>query len=329
MAYLRISTMVLLGAVVGLPRGAETASKQDAAPGMEGHGSGAYVSINGKKLWYESEGDGPPLVLIAGGPGRSHDYLHPWFSSLARNRRVIYFDAFGRGRSERAKSAQEYTFDRDVDDLEALRKALGLANMDLLGHSYGGMVAQAYALRHPRSVRHLVLVATMFDAETWQVGNDVLNADIRNQFPETWEKVVAVRRRGLRGRSEEHQKAYDAPLGLSWFYDPSKEEELPKSPAAMNAEVYFSIAGDDADFLVGGDVSRLDFRAMLKTLEMPMLVAAGRWDRAVPPRVSRQFRDYAPQARFVMFERSGHFVFIEEPARFFEVVQDFLADEKR
>jgi proline iminopeptidase len=327
MSYLRISLMVLLGAVVAQARGAEQVPAATADAGR--HGSGAYVSVNGRRIWYESEGEGHPLVLVAGGPGRSHDYLHPWFSSLARNRRVIYFDAFGAGRSERAKSAHDYTFDREVDDLEALRKALGFARIDLLGHSYGGMVAQAYALRHPRSVSHLVLVSTMFDAEAWQIGNEVLNADIRNQFPEKWEKIAAVRRRGLRGASKEHQEAYDVPLGLSWFYDPSKEETLPKDPAAWNLEVYFSIAGDDADFLVGGDVSRLDFRAKLKTLEMPVLVAAGRWDRAVPPRVSRQFREHAPQAQFVMFERSGHFIFVEEPARFLEVVQGFLADGKR
>ncbi len=193
MAHLRIGALILLGAVVAQARGAEQAPKPAAPADAGRHGAGAYVSVNGRRIWYESEGEGHPLVLIAGGPGRSHDYLHPWFSSLARTRRVVYFDAFGSGRSERARSAQEYTFDREVDDLEALRKALGFASIDLLGHSYGGMVAQACALRHPRSVSHLVLVSTMFDAKAWQIGNEVLSADIRNQFPEKWDKIAAVR----------------------------------------------------------------------------------------------------------------------------------------
>jgi proline iminopeptidase len=281
--------------------------------------------VNGARLWYESEGEGAPLVLVAGGPGRSHAYFHPWFSVLSRTRRVIYFDSFGRGRSDRAKAAKQYTFERDVDDLEGLRQALGLGKIDVLGASYGGMVAQAYALKYPGSVRRLVLVATLFSAEAWQIGNEVLNDDIRNQFPEMWEKVEAVRRRGLHGGAAEHQALYDAPLGLSWFYDASNEEKISKEPGAMNSDVYFTIAGDDADFLVGGDISRLDFRTELKRLKMPVLITAGRYDRAVPPRLSLQFREYVPQARFVMFERSGHFIFIEEPAHFFQVIEEFLA----
>jgi len=328
MTLLRVGTLILISMLAARAHGAEPPA-HPAPPGQaatpRAHPPGKLITVNGAKLWYESEGEGVSLVLVAGGPGRSHDYFHPWFSQFARSRRVIYFDAFGRGRSDRSKSAKEYTFDRDVEDLERLRQALGLGKIDVLGASYGGMVAQAYALRHPGSVRRLVLVATLFSAEGWQVGNEILNGDIKEQLPEMWEKVLTVRGRGLRGSAPEHQAVYDPPLGLSWFYDRSNEAKLPKEPDAMNSEVYFAIAGDDADFLVGGDVSRLDFRPQLKSLKMPVLITAGRYDRAVPPRLSLQFQDYAPQARFVMFERSGHFIFIEEPGRFWEVVEDFLA----
>jgi proline iminopeptidase len=134
-----------------------------------------------------------------------------------------------------------------------------------------------------------------------------------------WEKVEAARRRGGHGSAAEHRAAYDAPLGLAWFYDPSNESKLSRE---LNPEVYFTIAGNDADFLVGGDISGLDFRTQLKNLTMPVLITAGRFDRVVPPRLSFQFRSYAPQARFAMFERSGHFIFVE-PARFFDVVGGF------
>ena len=92
----------------------------------------------------ESEGSGPALVLISGGPGISHDYFHPYFSSLANSYRVVYFDALGRGKSDRAKSLQEYTLSRDVDDLEGLRKALGLGRGPFSAFVCG-VVAQAYA----------------------------------------------------------------------------------------------------------------------------------------------------------------------------------------
>jgi proline iminopeptidase len=83
--------------------------------------------------------------------------------------------------------------------------------------------------------------------------------------------------------------------------------------------------GDDGDFLIGGDIVALDFRAQLKTLKMPTLIVTGRYDRVALPRFAVQFKKYAPQAQFVMFERSGHLPFIEEPEEFFKVLREFLA----
>lgn len=74
--------------------------------------------------------------------------------------KVVYFDAFGRGRSDRAKKAEEYTIARDVEDVEGLRKALRLKKVRLLGFSYGGMVAQAYALKYSESLDRLILVGS-------------------------------------------------------------------------------------------------------------------------------------------------------------------------
>ena len=129
------------------------------------HPPGKFVVVNGAKLWCESEGKGEALLLSAGGPGASHSYFHPYFSALADSFRLIYFDAFGRGKSDRAQSPKEYTFDRDVKDIEGLRTVMGLGRIILLGHSYGGMVAQAYALKYPSSIRKLILSNTLYSAE--------------------------------------------------------------------------------------------------------------------------------------------------------------------
>jgi hypothetical protein len=97
------------------------------------HPAGAYAQVNGAKLWYETEGQGEPLVLVAGGPGDSHSEFHPFSSKLADRFQVIYFDALGVGKSDRAKARKEYKFAREVEDLEGLRKALGASRMNLLG----------------------------------------------------------------------------------------------------------------------------------------------------------------------------------------------------
>src|SRR5262249_2659008 len=136
------------------------------------HPPGQFVTVNGAKLWYETEGKGEPVLLIAGGPGDSHVFFHPFFSVLSNSYRLIYFDAFGCGKSDRAKVATDYSFDRDVEDIEGLRKALNLGQMNLVGHSYGGMVAIAYALKYPQSVKRLILSSTLYSGEMWQANND-------------------------------------------------------------------------------------------------------------------------------------------------------------
>jgi proline iminopeptidase len=293
------------------------------APSSVKHPAGTYAEVNGVRLWYESEGQGEPLVLIAGGPGDSHSPFHPFFSRLADRYRVIYFDGFGVGKSDRAKSSKEYSFARDVENLEGLRKALGLSQMNLLGHSYGGMVAQAYALKYPQAVKRLILIDTFYSGEMWQTNNDSCNDEIRKQYPEVWEQLQRIRARGLRSSAPEHQKAYyGVPLGLFYFHDASKEKLLAKEES--NNEVYYTIAGDDADFVIGGDIAALDFRAGLEKLKMPMLVLAGRFDRVSMPRYAVEYKKYAPGARFVMMEESGHFPFIEEPGQTLSVLREFL-----
>ena len=285
------------------------------------HPPGQHVTVNGAKLWVESEGSGEPVVLIPGGPGAAH-YFHPWFTALASTNRVIYFDAFGRGKSDRAKSLDEYTFARDVEDLEGLRKALGLEQWNVLGHSYGGLVAQAYALKYPQRVKRLVLANTLFSAEMWQANNDSCNHELRNQFPEVWAKLEEVRARGFRSSAKEHQAAYQLPFALVYFYDASNAVKM--GVPDVNVDLYYQMVGEDGDFIIGGDMAKLDFRRDLATLKMPVLVMAGRYDRVVLPRFTVQFQRYAPQAEFVMFEKSGHAPFIEETAATMETLRKFL-----
>lgn len=288
------------------------------------HPPGAYVTVNGIKLWYESEGTGQPLVLIPAGPGVPHGYFHPHLSPLAKSYRVIYYDAFGTGKSDRAHGNQTYTFARDVENLEGLRKALGLGKIDVLGHSYGGMVAQAYALSYPESVRKLILADSSWGGEMSQAHRDNALYELRNQYPDTYEKIMKIHNEGFRTCSKEYRNADDAPPGFLLFYDNSAFQKLIKTGEPPDSEVLCAIDGDDGDFVPGAEMAKLDFHTQLKNLRMPVLILSGRFDRGMLPRYAVQFKTYAPQAQFVMFEKSGHFPFIEEPEEFIQLVRDFL-----
>ncbi len=146
--------------------------------------NGNHAVINGAKLWYEIKGEGEPLLLIPGGPGFSHLYFTPHFSKLSDRFKIIYFDAFGRGKSERGESPKSYSLKRDVEDIEGLRKFLGIDKLNIFGHSYGGIVAQAYALKYPEHLDKLILSNTLCSSEMYQAVIDNLNNEIQNQYPE-------------------------------------------------------------------------------------------------------------------------------------------------
>lgn len=301
------------------------AAVSHAAAGLN-HPAGKFVEVNGIKLWVEIEGKGEPLLLIAGGPGSSHAYFHPFFSPLSEHRQLIYFDAFGCGKSDRAKSSSEYTVARDVENIEALRNSLGFERFDVFGHSYGGMVAQAYVVKHPDRVKHLIIGnAVVSQRGVLQQVQDRLNGMLRDQLPERAEKLDRLRSGGVRSSAPEHQEAYDYPGGMVFFRSPDNAAKMPRTEAQLyNPELWYAMAGDDADFKVEGDLAGFDVSADLKKLKMPVLVIGGRFDRMVLPAFVTAFRSAAPQAQIVIFEKSGHFPFVEEPDEFLSLVDKFL-----
>src|SRR3569832_2023819 len=107
------------------------------------HPPGKFITLNGAKLWVETSGRGEPLFFLAGGPGNSHNYTHAW-DTLRDSYTLVFIDNFGRGKSDTAAKLSEYSIDRDVEDVEGIRKALGYDKLSLLGHSYGSLVAEAY-----------------------------------------------------------------------------------------------------------------------------------------------------------------------------------------
>jgi proline iminopeptidase len=283
-----------------------------------------FAKVNGEIIWYQIKGGGKPIVLIPGGPGDSHVYFTPWFDELSKTYKVIYFDAFGRGKSSRAKNKEEYSFQRDVDDLEGLRKALGFNKWSVLGHSYGGMVAQAYAIQYSASVDKLILADTFYDGEMWQENDDNSNYEFRNQCPEKWEELMKIREAGYLSSSPEHIRAYKIPSGLLYYYNPDNASKMRSDSLSLNTDVYYQIVGADGDFIIGGDIGKLDFRRDLKNLRMPILIVAGRYDRISDPRFAVKYKIYAPQAEFVMFEKSGHNPYLEEHEKFFKILNKFL-----
>lgn len=291
------------------------------------HPEGKYYTINGAKIWTETLGEGHPLFLIAGGPGGAHVGLHS-FDPLSANRKLIYYDGFGRGKSDLAKNPKEYTIDRDVEDLEQLRKAMGFDKIDLLGHSYGSVVAQAYAIKYPQHTSHLIIANGFHSFLMWQVNCDNSNHEIKTNYPEVWDTLMHVREQGYVSSDQIHQEIYGrVPYGFLYTYNPDKfrSGRDPNYPNRMNTELYYQMVGKDGDFIVTSDIGNFDFRKDIGKLHMPILVIAGRYDRVAVPSEMVKYKKFCPKCEYVTFERSGHNPQVEEPEKEFELINKFLS----
>jgi proline iminopeptidase len=287
---------------------------------------GKYVTVNGAKLWVVLVGKGDPIIIIPGGPGGSH-LTYRVFDSLAKDNKIIYFDAFGRGKSDTAKDVTEYTLARDIEDIEGLRIALHFDKLNVLGHSYGGLVAQGYAIKYPSHVSHLILANTFHSFIMWQENDDNSNHEIKTNYPEIWDSLTKIREAGAISSDKKHQDLYGkVPYGFLYAYNPDNFLGRGRKPYpnSFNPKLYYQMVGKDGDFIVGSDIGNFDFRKDLKNLAMPVLIYGGRYDRVAVPYMMVKFKDYCPQAQFMMFERSGHNPQVEEPSRLFPVIEKFL-----
>jgi proline iminopeptidase len=287
------------------------------------HPEGEMVEVNGTRLWVETQGEGELLVLLPGGPAASHVVFHPHFDDLADQFKIVYYDYRGRGQSEKPSDPATITFENDVADLEALRVALGADKINIYGFSYGGLVAQAYALKFPHAVKRLVLANTLHSPEMWALNHQNINRELENQFPEIWEKIRALRDSGKLSSSPEMRELFAAHAAIIRWFNPDHAASL---NTQVDKELYYRFVGEDIEFGNGGELLNLpDFRPRLRELSMPVMILAGRFDRALYPKLQWEFKKYCPQAKFVMLERSGSFGHAEETARVMELLREFLA----
>lgn len=280
--------------------------------------NGSRFEAHGATIYYEVFGSGPgtPLMVVNGGPGFDHTYLHvssAW-DALARNRRVVLYDQRGTGRSLSPGKGQTYTLADQIDDLEALRAHLGFERIDLLGHSWGGFMAMSYAARHPDRISHLLIVdsAAPLFKDTIFLFNNV--------FPEGVERQRALsfaEEMGDKAAADADLREYLSML----FYSPEKRDAF---LASLSPSVYNRAVNE----AVNKDIGRFDLNPEIRKFRFPVLVITGRYDMNVAPLVAFKIHQAIPGSRFVVFERSGHLPFYEEPEIFTQTVEEFLGTSR-
>src|SRR5438445_7680387 len=162
-----------------------------------------FVDANGLMIYYKTLGKGEPLLMLHGGPGASHDYFLPYLLPLARHNRLIFVDERGSGRSQKLEDPAGYTIENMVEDVEAVRQALGLGKINLLGHSDGGALAQAYALKYQSNLSRLILGSTWSSTKAM---NEVFVRMKQNMTPELRDRIAKLEAAGLFGHGKDYEK---------------------------------------------------------------------------------------------------------------------------
>src|SRR5207237_4561645 len=202
------------------------------------------VELNGVRIFTRRVGDGPPVVVLHGGPGAHHDYLLPQYDRLARGRTLLYYDQRGGGRSPVPRDTP-VGWREHVADLEALRQHWGIDGLALLGYSWGGLLAVLYALEHPARVERLALVCPAPATARWR---REFERRFAARMAEPW---IARARRELSasGRREiDPEKYRRLAFALSvapYFHDPSRAREMtPFRVTARTQQAVWQSLGD-------------------------------------------------------------------------------------
>ncbi len=322
---MRSARQTLAVAVMGVAIAGAAAAATATYPVQE-----QYVDANGVMIYTVAMGNGAPLVIVHGGPGASHDYFLPYLLPLARSHRLVLIDERGSGRSEKLEDVKQYTVENMVEDVEAVRLALGFRKMDLLGHSFGGVLAQAYALKYQAHLRHLVLCSTFHSTKA-------LNAvfvKMKEEMPAGLRaRIDADEKAGLFGHGLDYQKNRytDAYMIAAWGegYFPYLYQNRPDpnyDPVAngrMSWDLYREMWGSHGEFVVDGNLVSVEYADRLERLTVPTLITVGDHDEC-DPSIARDMNTLIPGSKLVVLPKSGHMTFVDQPRMFLGAVDEFL-----
>jgi proline iminopeptidase len=290
-----------------------------------------FVDAHGVLIYYQIIGHGAPLMIVHGGPGASHDYLMPYLLPLARTNQIIFIDERGSGRSEKLEDASQYTVENMVEDVESVRAALHLGKMSLMGHSYGGVLAQAYAFKYQQNLTHLILGGTFYSTTEM---NKVLAAEKSNMPPEALAKLDALEKAGLFGKGKDWEKGRypDEYAKLAWGdgYFPYLYQKRPDAnydPAAGNTtnswELYREMWGSNGEFVIDGNLKSVEYLDKLSSIHVPTLLICGDHDESNPS-LSRTMHEKIAGSKLVVVPQAGHMAFVDQPNFYIKALTEFL-----
>ena len=285
--------------------------------------------LSGVRFYYSVGGSAaastPPVVFLHGGPGQGSAHFEALAGPYMEPQlRMVYYDQRGSGLSERPVN-RDYAIATLVDDIEALRRELGVTKVALMGHSFGAVLALEYAAKYPDNTSQVIIVAGLWDT---QVQCPLRLARFAELRPDVYERIrndtiaqdgskrndCDIELRARNGLGEDRRR-----FDLQTIFPDSTLATRIDSVNTARHVVY----GSEINRAITGGINRYRF-TQFERVTMPVLVIGGKLDGAVLPAGLRGLAEKLPRARYVEFERSGHFIYLDEPDRFAQETTVFI-----
>ncbi len=245
-----------------------------------------YVDTGAVLIYCKSFGSGPPLLILHGGPGASHDYFLPHLAPLARRNRLVFIDERGSGKSTKLEDPAAYSVENMVEDAEFVRQSVRPGKINLLGHSCGGVLAQAYALKYQIHLKHLVLCSTFHSTKAM---NEIFETMKTGMSPELRQRIDKLEAAGLFGCGKGYEKnRYPSEyMVAAWgegyfpylFQGRPDANFDPSAAGNMAWDVYREMWGSHGEFVIDGNLASVEYAERLPSIKVPTLITVGDHDR--------------------------------------------------
>ncbi|MEQ9188342.1 MAG: alpha/beta fold hydrolase [Cryomorphaceae bacterium] len=275
-----------------------------------------YAQSNGVNIYYQTVGEGTPILVINGGPGFSSEGFLTIAEEIASFEcQAILYDQRGTGKSEMTViDSSTVTMDLMVQDMEALRTKLGLDSWILFGHSFGGMMANYYASKHPEHVS-AIIHSSSGGVDLFLLENARENLYARLS-PEEIDSLTYWRQRYTESELEEDRRRYNHYLATAYVYHethvPLVTERLLLGNLTLNR-------------LVWTDMRRINYdcKSSLRSFHQPVLILQGGQD-VIPKEVGLRAKDVFSNSELVFLDECGHYGWLDQKEAYLSEIQSFL-----
>lgn len=281
--------------------------------------SEGFVEVEGGKVWYRinGEGENTPLLILHGGPGSSSLGQEP-LKVLGDERRIVFYDQLGSGRSDRITDTTLMRVDRYIEEVEELRKALDLEKVYLYGQSWGTALSLEYYLKYPEHVEGIIFSSPYFSTKRWiKDANELVET-----LPDSIQKIIRENEKNKTFSNQEYKDAVD--LFYSKFLRRKERPQALKDTAKkyFGTNVYEYMWGP-SEFTATGTLLNYDRIDKLPEIKVPVLFLTGEYDEARPSTV-KYYQSLVPNARYKEISNSGHATLNDNPEEALKALEEFL-----